>query len=125
MWIEEALADCHSLIALKRMASGSALLKSGAASYLRRLLEPQDSQAPLPGWYRANEDVLRSAMSLTAECMEVSKHIFVHVDHERILSDNRQLVGLGAGEPVEMFLDRWAAMGDDDKGVPTLLRQLL
>ena len=64
-------------------------------------------------------------MSLTAECKEVSKHIFSNVEHERILSDNRQLVELGAGEPVEMFLDRWAAMGDDDKGVPTLLKRLL
>jgi hypothetical protein len=125
MWLEEVLADCHTLIALKRMASGNGLLKSGATSYLRHLLDTQGSQAPLPGWYRENEDALRSAMSLTAECRDVSRHIFTHVDHERILSDNRQLVGLGAGETVETFLDRWAAMGDDDKGVPTLLKRLL
>lgn len=106
MWIEEVLADCHSLIALNRMASRNSFLKRGATSYLRHLLKTQDSREPLPGWYRENEEALRGATPLTAECKDLSKHIFMQLHHERILRDNRQLLRLGTGGTVETFLDR-------------------
>lgn len=125
MWIEEALAECHSLIALHHMGQTEGALQAGALAYLRgRLVAHRDK--PLDkNWFAAQREALRGAETLIDPCKVLARHLFGIVDHERILRDNRLLIRLGTGWELRAFLDQWEQLGGADRSVPSALRALM
>lgn len=124
MWIEEMLADCHSLIALHHMRQSEGALKAGAGRYLQELLAARH-QAIDKTWFGAQRDALRRAAILTDPARALARHVYASVAHERILRDNRLLIELETGLQLSTFLEQWAKLSGTETSVPSTLRALL
>ncbi len=124
-WIEEVLADCHSLIALHRLRQLDGSLKTGADAYLRDLLAEPQGKAIDQAWFNANRGALHGAATLTGPCQAIARHIFTNLGHERILRDNRLLIELETGLELSAFLEQWEKLSRSKRSVPSILRALL
>ena len=125
MWIEEVLADCHSLIALDRMGKIEGRLKDGAKEYLQILLGQHNGELIDKSWYRTHAKELEDAKGLTDACQALSRHIYAQVDHGVILRDNRLLLDVATGLMLDEFLNQWNGLSGANVNVPSTLMALL
>jgi hypothetical protein len=124
-WIEETLAETHSLIAMRRMAQTAGPLQENAINYDADL-HRQHREAPINGeWYAANADQLRAMESLSDLGKALARHLFDQVPHDRVLTDNRLLLELGTGANLSNFLASWSERGGGGLNVPSTLAALL
>lgn len=124
MWIEEMLADCHSLIALHRMGQTKGALEDGANKYLQSLLATHCDETIDKDWFRAQQESLRESRKLTDPCKSLSRFIYANVEHEQILRDNRLLIELDTGLELGAYLDLWSEFGDKGRSVPSSIKAL-
>jgi hypothetical protein len=124
-WIEETLAETHSLIAMRRMAQTAGPLQENAINYDADL-HRQHREVPINGeWYAANADQLRAMESLSDLGKALARHLFDQVPHDRVLTDNRLLLELGTGANLSNFLASWSERGGGGLNVPSTLAALL
>jgi len=124
-WIEETLAETHSLIAMQRMAQTAGPLQDGAIKYGTDI-HRQHREVPIEaGWYAANADQLRTTESLDDSGKALARHLFDRVPHDRVLADNRLLLEVGTGVDLSTFLASWGERGGGGVSVPSTLAALL
>nr|WP_298689542.1 hypothetical protein [uncultured Dongia sp.] len=124
-WIEETLAETHSLIAMRRMAENPGPLQTGAITYDNELHRRHRDLPINKDWYAANADQLRTMESLSDLGQALARFLFDHVPHDRILADNRLLYELDIGTELSGFLASWIESGGDGPSVPSALAALI
>lgn len=124
-WIEETLAEAHSLIAIRRMSQTACPLQKNAIIYDADL-QREHREVPINGeWFAANSDQLRAMEGLGDLGMALARHLFDRVPHDRVLADNRLLLELGTGKDLSSFLANWKERGGGGLCVPSTLAALL
>ncbi len=124
-WIEETLAEIHSLIAMQRMAETAGPLQENAIKYAADLAG-QHPKVPInAGWYAANAEELRTMETLSNPGQALARHLFDQVPYDRVLTDNRLLLDLGTGADLSTFLTSWRERGGGGPSVPSTLAALL
>jgi len=124
-WIEETLAEAHSLIAIRKIAETAGPLQENARKYDVELHQ-KNREVPINReWYAANGDRLCAMESVDDRGESLARYLFDRVPHDRILADNRLLLELGTGRDLATFLEIWRQRGGDGTSVPSILAALL
>ncbi|MBX8812125.1 hypothetical protein HBA91_05785 [Ochrobactrum sp. MR34] len=124
MWIEEALCECHSLIALQEMSKITGPLQVGAIDYCSILDEKHNDVEVAPEWFSQNKTALSQATSLTKEAFYMSRYIKKSVPADSILRDNRLINQLPVGLSFNEYLTEWQNLSGDEVSVPKALMML-
>ena len=124
-WIEETLAETHSLIAMQRIAETAGPLQEGAIKYVADMAAQHPKVLINVGWYAANAEELRNTEALNNPSQELARHLFDQVPRDRVLTDNRLLLDLGVGVDLSTFLTSWRERGGGGPSVPSTLAALL
>jgi hypothetical protein len=123
-WIEETLAETHSLIVMRRMAETTGPLQENALKYDTDLHRQYRETRIDRGWYAANANQLSDMKSLSDLGKALARHLFDRVPHDRVLSDNRLLLSLGTGVNLPTFLAKWGELGGGGLNVPSILAEV-
>lgn len=121
MWIEEALCECYSLIAMSCLAEKPSPRFDGAREYLATLLAQYADFEVSPSWFSSEIDKLKKAKTITEEAQRIAHYLFHNVPRARIISDNHLIRQLPTGGTLNEYLSAWQKRSGDGISVPSLL----